>query len=126
MALEAFLLTRFIVIIFSKTYCPFSKKAKKILLEKYSITPPPYVVELDEHPLGAQLQQKLGDMTGRNTVPNILINGRSIGGGDDVEALHLNNELIDKVQTMGGKRIMEAKLVAESDRIGDKKAAKRR
>ena len=40
----------------------------------------------------------------------MLINGKSIGGGDDVQALDESGGLIDKVKTMGGKRIMEAKL----------------
>lgn len=43
-------------------------------------------------------------------MPNVLINGKSIGGGDDVEALDMSGELVNKVKTMGGKRIMEAKL----------------
>ncbi|MCJ1425442.1 hypothetical protein MMC29_003341 [Sticta canariensis] len=99
------------IIIFSKSWCPYSKKAKLILLEKYSIVPAPYVVELDQHPLGVGLQSALEKSTGRRTVPNVLINGKSIGGGDDVEALHESGELVNKVKTMGGKRIMEAKLV---------------
>ena len=98
-----------LVIIFSKSYCPYSKKAKRILLNKYTIVPAPFVVELDEHTMGAKLQASLGKSTGRTTVPNVLINGKSIGGGDDIEALDVNGELIDKVKTMGGKRIMEAK-----------------
>jgi len=43
-------------------------------------------------------------------VPNVLVNGRSIGGGDDIQALEESGALIDKVKTMGGKRITEAKL----------------
>ncbi len=43
-------------------------------------------------------------------MPNVLINGKSIGGGDDVEALDVKGELVEKVRGMGGKRIMEAKL----------------
>ena len=100
------------VIVFSKSYCPFSAKAKRILLEKYTIVPAPYVVELDQHPLGRGLQDALAKSTGRRTVPNVLINGKSIGGGDDVEALDVDGALIDKVRSMGGKRIMEAKLAA--------------
>lgn len=95
------------IIIFSKSYCPYSKKAKHILLDLYSITPPPYVVELDEHKLGEGLQAALGKSTGRRTVPNVLINGKSIGGGDDVGELHESGKLIDTVQSMGGKRIMK-------------------
>ncbi|KAK0115422.1 hypothetical protein ONS96_013878 [Cadophora gregata f. sp. sojae] len=98
------------IIIFSKSYCPHSKRAKGILLEKYLIDPKPYVVELDQHPLGAQLQAKLADLTGRNTVPNVLINGFSIGGGDDVAELDSSRKLVDKVKELGGKRMLEVKL----------------
>lgn len=106
------------VIVFSKTYCPYSKKAKHILLDLYKISPPPYVVELDEHELGQQLQAQLGQMTGRRTVPNILINGKSIGGGDDVQELHDSGKLMDKVKSMGGKRM-------EVSRAAEKKLEKR-
>ncbi|KAK3168814.1 hypothetical protein OEA41_005262 [Lepraria neglecta] len=97
------------LIIFSKSYCPYSAKAKRILLEKYTIVPAPYVVELDKHPLGPGLQAALGKSTGRRTVPNILVNGRSIGGGDDIEALDESGGLLEKVTGMAGKRIVEAK-----------------
>ncbi|KAL8697592.1 MAG: hypothetical protein Q9224_002234 [Gallowayella concinna] len=98
------------IIVFSKSYCPYSQKAKSILLEKYTIVPTPYVVELDEHRLGPGLQAALAKSTGRRTVPNVLINGKSIGGGDDVQKLDMDGELVGKVKNMGGKRIMEAKL----------------
>lgn len=101
------------IIIFSKSYCPFSAKAKRILLEKYTIVPAPYVVELDTHPLGPGLQAALAKSTGRRTVPNVLVSGRSIGGGDDIEALDAGGGLVEKVKGMAGKRIMEAKLTEE-------------
>ncbi|KAL2042892.1 hypothetical protein N7G274_004652 [Stereocaulon virgatum] len=97
------------IIIFSKSYCPYSAKAKRILLEKYLIVPTPYVVELDKHPLGPGLQAALEKSTGRRTVPNILVNGKSIGGGDDIEALDDSGGLLDKVTGMAGKRIVDAK-----------------
>ncbi|KAI1379619.1 glutaredoxin [Hypoxylon crocopeplum] len=93
------------VVIFSKTFCPYSKRAKGVLLEKYSIDPTPYVVELDEHPLGKQLQARLGVMTGRKTVPNIMINGKSVGGSDEISELDSRKTLIDKFKSMGGKRL---------------------
>ncbi|KAK3362989.1 thioredoxin-like protein [Lasiosphaeria hispida] len=93
------------VIIFSKSYCPHSKRAKGILLEKYLIDPTPYVVELDQHPLGPKIQQKLAEMTGRATVPNVMIYGISIGGGDDIAALDKEKKLADKIKDIGGKRI---------------------
>ena len=78
------------MVIFSKTYCPYSKRAKGVLLDKYEVEPAPYVVELDTHPLGPALQARLEGMTGRSTVPNVLVNGRSIGGSDEV--VRLDNE----------------------------------
>ncbi|KAK1074711.1 hypothetical protein LTR74_000955 [Friedmanniomyces endolithicus] len=101
------------IIIFSKSHCPFSKKAKHILLNLYTITPPPYVVELDLHELGAGLQAALKRSTGRRTVPNILINGKSIGGGDDVEGLHREGRLAETVRSMGGKRVVSVEAKAE-------------
>lgn len=96
-----------IVIIFSKSYCPYSKKAKHILLEKYRIVPEPYVVELDKNPLGQQLQALLSKSTGRSTVPNILLLGKSIGGGDDMEELDETDTLIAKIKKTGGSRITD-------------------
>jgi len=61
-------------------------------------------------------------MTGRRTVPNILINGRSIGGGDDVQELHSSGKLVEKVKSMGGKR-MEVSLAEE---VGEKEKKERR
>ena len=77
-------------------------------MDKYTIVPSPHVVELDQHPLGAGLQNALEKSTGRRTVPNILINGKSVGGGDDIEAAEIAGTLIEKIKNMGGKRIMEA------------------
>jgi glutaredoxin len=135
------------IIIFSKSYCPYSKKAKvrptlatpskpapvltfslpqHILLSSYTITPPPYVVELDLHPLGPGLQAALEKSTGRRTVPNVLINGKSIGGGDDVAALDESDKLTSKIKEMGGKRIMEVKKVEVKEGEGLGAAAGKR
>ncbi|KAK5132637.1 hypothetical protein LTR08_008759 [Meristemomyces frigidus] len=94
------------IIIFSKSYCPYSMKAKHILLDLYTITPAPYVVELDQHHLGPGLQSALQKSTGRRTVPNVLINGKSIGGGDDIAGLHESGKLAETVRSMGGKRVV--------------------
>lgn len=59
-------------------------------------------------------------MTGRRTVPNILINGRSIGGGDDIEALHNDEKMVSTISSMGGKRIM--KVEKKSHEAEDKKS----
>ncbi|KAF3922429.1 Glutaredoxin-C8 [Arthrobotrys entomopaga] len=97
----------YLVIIFSKSYCPYSKKAKKLLLETYKITPAPFVIELDEHDHGSEIQDELEKMTGRRTVPNILVQGRSIGGSDDVAALEAEGQLVKKIRQYGGKNIQD-------------------
>ncbi|KIW01412.1 glutaredoxin [Verruconis gallopava] len=104
------------IIIFSKTYCPYSRRAKHILLEKYKITPSPYVVELDIHPLGKQLQSYLGGITGRKTVPNILVRAKSIGGGDDVQELDEKGKLKDTLRRMGGKQVQVEMVLSEAER----------
>ncbi|KAF4122512.1 Glutaredoxin [Geosmithia morbida] len=106
------------IIIFSKTYCPYSKKAKELLINKYAITPEPYVVELNEHPMGQSLQDTLQEKTGRRTVPNILINGVSIGGSDDIQALDKEGKLVGKIVDLGSKRIEMVK--RPSSRGGDR------
>lgn len=72
----------------------------------YNITPAPYVVELDQHDLGSGIQDALQKSTGRRTVPNVLINGKSIGGGDDIASLHQTGKIIETIKSMAGKRIM--------------------
>ncbi|KAK2022971.1 glutaredoxin [Colletotrichum zoysiae] len=105
------------VIIFSKSYCPYSKKAKALLLEKYSIDPAPFVVELDQHPLGPQLQAFLGQKTGRKTVPNILVNSVSIGGGDDIVELDHQKKLVPKIVDLGQKKLEMKERSANSQKI---------
>jgi len=118
-----------LVIIFSKSYCPYSKRAKALLLETYTITPAPYVVELDlmtqEVPrpqshsdpsvdddntppstLGRKLQDLLATLTGRKTVPNITINSQSLGGSDDIVRMDTEGTLIDEIKKLGGNRIV--------------------
>lgn len=97
------------VIIFSKSYCPHSRRAKGILLDKYIIDPAPFVVELDQHPLGPKLQARLAELTGRRTVPNVLINGVSIGGGDEIAEFDTKKALVDKVKDLGGKKMLDVK-----------------
>ena len=95
------------VIVFSKSYCPHSAKAKSIL-EKYDIYPAPFIVELDQHPLGPRIQARLTELTGRRTVPNVLVNAVSIGGGDDIQILDESKKLVAKILELGAKNI-EAK-----------------
>lgn len=77
------------------------------MIDKWDIVPKPFVVELDLHPTGAFLQTKLGQMTGRKTVPNVLVYGKSIGGGDDIAELDSTSQLVPKLQGMIGKKLQK-------------------
>lgn len=84
------------IIVFSKSYCPFSKGLKE-RLSKFEITPKLKVIELDEEENGAELQEYVFQQTGRKTVPNLIIPAsglNSIGGFDDFK--ELNDEQIQK------------------------------
>ena len=82
------------VLVFSKTHCPFCARVKAtldVLNTKYE------AVELDTVDDDGQIQALLFDMTGQRTVPNVFINGKHIGGCDDVLALHTRGELVPKL-----------------------------
>ncbi|CAL5184593.1 unnamed protein product [Lathyrus oleraceus] len=68
------------IVIFSKTYCPYCKKAKAVFKELNQV---PYVVELDERDDGSKIQDILTNIVGKRTVPQVFINGKHIGGSDD-------------------------------------------
>ncbi|OMP11647.1 Glutaredoxin [Corchorus capsularis] len=72
------------IVIFSKSYCPYCRKAKSVFKELNQV---PFVVELDERDDGWNIQDALGEIVGRRTVPQVFINKKHIGGSDDtVEA----------------------------------------
>lgn len=98
--------------IFSKTYCPFSKALKQLLLDSYTILPPPTIVELDKSKNGKELQAYLAEITGRRTVPNVLVgasNPQSRGGADDFIDLHKKGELEAALNAWGGKELLVTK-----------------
>jgi glutaredoxin len=86
--------------------------SSKILANILSV-PEPFVVELDKHPHGPDLQEFLGQITGRRTVPNVLVNGISIGGGDDMRALEGSGAVASTLLGMlPGKITVDGKRIA--------------
>jgi len=82
------------VLIFSKSYCPYSARAKAALAEAAAPgAPPATVVELDLREDGAALQAALEAATGRSTVPNVFVGGHPVGGSDEVAALAAEGKL---------------------------------
>ncbi|KAA8903669.1 thioredoxin-like protein [Sphaerosporella brunnea] len=101
------------IVIFSKSYCPYCKRAKAVLLEQYKIIPPPFVVELDLRPDMADMQGRLKEMTGRGTVPNIVVAGTSIGGCDDIEKMATEKTLADTIRRHGGDKVKQVFVLKE-------------
>ncbi|KAJ3004206.1 UNVERIFIED_CONTAM: hypothetical protein HDU68_005238 [Siphonaria sp. JEL0065] len=78
------------VIVFSKSYCPYCVKAKR-LLQKYNVTFE--ALELDQREDGDEIQAYLAQKTGQRTFPNIFIGGNQIGGCDAIHALDAQGKL---------------------------------
>ncbi|EDO18082.1 hypothetical protein Kpol_1045p69 [Vanderwaltozyma polyspora DSM 70294] len=88
------------IILYTKTFCPYCKRLAKLLEESYSFQPEFHAVKLDKHTHGDELQQFVNKQTGHNTVPNFVINGKSLGGYDDILKLHEAGKLIETIQEM--------------------------
>ena len=81
------------VMVFSKSDCPYSVAAKRTL-SKYKLGKNYYVLELDRFPSKEDdYLQELGKLTGASTVPRVFINGRCVGGGQDIVALDRRGDL---------------------------------
>ncbi|XP_059623547.1 glutaredoxin-C3 [Cornus florida] len=78
------------IAIFSKSYCPYSLRAKRVFSELHE---QPFVVELDLRDDGYQIQNVLLDLVGRRTVPQVFVNGKHIGGSDDLKTAVQNGSL---------------------------------
>ena len=80
--------------------CPYCKLA----LESLSLEGlhHPYVIDLTLNGVDAhRVQVTLNRMTGRHTVPNVFVGGRSIGGGDETSALHAKGQLRGLLEEAG-------------------------
>jgi glutaredoxin 3 len=74
--------------IYTKFLCPYCSRAKRLLESKS--------VEFEEYDItmgGERRIEMLQRSNGRSTVPQIFINGRHIGGSDDLAELDRNGQL---------------------------------
>lgn len=88
------------VIVFSKTTCPYSKRAKE-LLKSYDISPQPKIIEVDLRDDSDLIKSVLTRLTHHSTFPNVFISGKSIGGSDDLQHLHASGELVTTLDSAG-------------------------
>jgi len=80
------------IVVFSKSYCPYCKKAKAILKADAS-GKDLAIYELDERDDGSEIQDYLAKKTGQRTVPNIFIGGQHIGGSSDLIDIQKSGKL---------------------------------
>ncbi|KAJ2652085.1 hypothetical protein IWW40_001282 [Coemansia sp. RSA 1250] len=83
------------VMVFSKTYCPYSREAKSLLSQyqkDHGLAFDVLEADLEADPL--EVKAALGKISARFTFPNIFVDGQSIGGGDELRQLHANGELV--------------------------------
>lgn len=76
------------VIIYTTSYCPYCTNAKNLFT---NLKTPFEEISLDDNP---ELRTKLSkENNGWRTVPMIFINGKFVGGFDDVNTLHKSGAL---------------------------------
>lgn len=78
------------IVVFSKTWCPYCRKAKHFLTDKGLEFA---VLELDNRTDGTAIQQYLAQKTGQTSVPNIWIDHKFIGGSSDLVELDRQGKL---------------------------------
>ena len=74
--------------IYTKFGCPYCTRAKALLAGK-GVAYEEYDVTMDM----AKRQEMLGKSNGRTPVPQIFIDGRHVGGSDDLAALDRSGQL---------------------------------
>ncbi|KAM5531335.1 hypothetical protein V8D89_014980 [Ganoderma adspersum] len=84
------------IVVFSKTWCPYCKRAKNLLTSKFPEAQTK-ILELDELQEGDAIQDYLREKTGQRTVPNVFINQKHVGGCDAVVALDSQDKLASLV-----------------------------
>ena len=75
------------VIMYATRFCPYCMRARRLLKNKK--------VEFKEISVGSnnELWAEMERLSNRNTVPQIFINGESVGGYDDIAALDRDQQL---------------------------------
>jgi glutaredoxin 3 len=74
--------------IYTKAFCPYCSRAMALLASK-GVTPTEHDITMG----GPRRAEMLERAPGRTTVPQIFIDGRHIGGSDDLAALDRQGKL---------------------------------
>ncbi|KAJ2162315.1 hypothetical protein GGF46_000806 [Coemansia sp. RSA 552] len=96
------LIKRSRVMVFSKTYCPYSRRAKLLLTKYRNERGLDYsVLEVDLEASPAEIKEALGRISERFTFPNIFVDGQSVGGFDELNQLHDSGDLAELLGARG-------------------------
>lgn len=76
--------------IYTKDWCPYCTRAKRLLVES-GVEATEYAVDMGGDKKGEMIQRS----GGRTTVPQIFIDGRHVGGCDDLMDLHESGKLAE-------------------------------
>lgn len=74
--------------IYTKAFCPYCSRAMKLLASK-GVDPEEYDITMGG-PKRGEMIERAG---GRTTVPQVFIDGRHVGGSDDLAALDRQGKL---------------------------------
>ncbi|VBB32303.1 unnamed protein product [Acanthocheilonema viteae] len=89
------------VVVFSKTYCPYCRNAKRAL-STFRLRDNSYkIIELDEREDCDNIQDALLQITGARSVPRVFIGGKCIGGCDDTIAAQKDGRLEKMLKEAG-------------------------
>lgn len=97
------------IVVFSKLWCPNSVRAKK-LLDKVLKSKDCYTVyELEDNTqkscttvaTGQDFQNFFHEVTGARTVPRVYVQGKCIGGADELEKFHAQGKLVEACKAAG-------------------------
>lgn len=80
--------------IYTKSLCPFCVRAKA-LLDRKQIPYTEFEISFDQ-----ELQQEMIQRSKRRTVPQIFIEGKHVGGSDDLVRLERSGELDELLNTL--------------------------
>eukprot|EP00747_Dinoflagellata_sp_TGD_P207643 gnl/TRDRNA2_/TRDRNA2_81196_c0_seq1.p1 gnl/TRDRNA2_/TRDRNA2_81196_c0~~gnl/TRDRNA2_/TRDRNA2_81196_c0_seq1.p1 ORF type:complete len:209 (+),score=36.34 gnl/TRDRNA2_/TRDRNA2_81196_c0_seq1:51-629(+) len=89
-----------VLVVFAKSTCAFCSHAKQLL---NSLSPRPVldIVDLDGQPRHGPVQQALRRHTGTSSVPQVLLNGKWVGNGQELDWQHQQGLLVPKLQQLG-------------------------
>ena len=91
-------ISNFHIVIFSKTYCKFSKKAKKILdvvagIGEYHVVEINQIEGDEDKKIMDEVQFYMGNITDASTVPRVFIGGVFVGGSVELYDSYKSGEL---------------------------------